>query len=304
GSAGAISVNFHTAGGTALGAADYVSTNGTLLFAAGQVSRMIPIAIRKDAFDETNETFQVVLDSTTGGAALGTNTTATVTVQDNDVGGVIAFSAATFSTNENASSIGVKVTRTGGTAGSVTVDFATQDGTALAGFDYFPINGTLAFGSNELSKVIFISLMNDLIAEGDESFNLHLLNPTGGATLGAISNATLRIVDDESSVAFTNANYTVSEAGPSITINVVRSGALTTPVSVQYATADGTAISTNDYRGTNGVLTFAPGIKFKPITIPIVNDTIVETSESFMVSLFEPQGGVQLGALTATTVTI
>ena len=54
-----------------------------------------------------------------------------------------------------------------------------------------------------------------------------------------------------------------------------RTGARITPVAVDFATTDGTAISTNDYRGTNGTMAFPPNIGFRTLSIPIVNDTLV-----------------------------
>ncbi len=307
GTAGTVSVNFHTVGGTAISDVDFVSTNGTVTFGPGIASKIIPIRILSDTLDETNETFSVVLDSTTGGAALGSNTTATVTITDDDTAGMLAFSAATYATNENATVALITVLRTGGLASGVTVDFTTLDGVtnpATAGVDYITNSGTLTFGSNELKKVFTVALINDFEIETNETVRLLLSNPTGGARLGAISNATLRILDDESTLSFTNANYTVTEAGLKLNINVVRTGARLTPVTVDFNTTDGTAGSTNDYRGTNGTLTFLPNVAFKTISIPIANDTIVDGNETFMVSLSNPQGGALLGSLTNTTVTI
>lgn len=309
GSVGSASVGFHSTNGSAEGGQDFAPTNGFLNFAPGQISRQIAVPILNDALDETNENFFVVLDSATGGGALGSNVTALVTIQDNDSGGVVAFTAATFTTNENSGFALLTVKRTlaaGQTpAGEVTVDFATANGTALASADYSATNGTLMFGSNELTKTFAIALTNDFVAESNETVLVQLAHPTGGATLGAISNATLTIRDDESSLRFTNTAYTVSEAGPSLAINVLRSGALITPVTVSYSTLDGKAASTNDYRGTNGgVLVFPANTSLKTIVIPIVNDTIVDSNETFSVFLHNPAGGVTLGDLTNTVVTI
>ena len=62
----------------------------------------------------------------------------------------------------------------------VSVDFATQDGTALAGQDFVSTNGTLTFAPGEVSKNLTIALTADLAAESDESFVLNLSNVTNG----------------------------------------------------------------------------------------------------------------------------
>ncbi len=304
GTTGSASVSLSTANGTAIGGLDFTPTNGVLTFAPGQPSRQIVVPITDDSLDETNETFHVLLTLPTGGAALGSNTTATISITDNDTGGAIAFSGAAFGTNENSGFALITVNRSGGAASGVSVDFTTQDGVALAGSDYTATNGTLLFGSNELTKTFAVTITNDTLAEGNETLGLSLSNPGGGATLGTISNATLTVRDDESSVAFTNATYIVGEAGPSIAVNIVRSGALITPVGVSFSTVDGSAVSTNDYRGTNGTVTFPPNTGFRTITIPIANDTIVEPNETFSLFLHSPTGGVQLGTLTNTSVVI
>ncbi len=304
GTAGTVTANFHTVSGSAASDLDFAATNGTVTFGPGIFSRTIPLRVVNDTLDETNETFSVMLDASGGGAALGSNTIATVNITDNDTGGVLAFSSAGFTTNEFGPFALIAVTRSGGAASDVTVDYATENVTALAGSDYYATNGTITFGSNETRQTFAVALINDYLVESNKTLLLHLSHPTGGARLGTITNATLTILDDESTLSFTNASYTISEAGPVLNINVVRTGARISPVTVDFATANGTAISTNDYRGTNGTLAFPPNIGFRTLSIPIANDTLVESNETFTLTLSNPQGGARLGALTNTTATI
>lgn len=304
GSTGTASVAYHTVAGTAAENVDFIPTNGVLNFASGQTTNSIIVPLIGDALDETNEIFWVILDSTTGGAALGTNHTATITITDDDTAGIVAFKSATFSTNENAASALITVARTKGAAGNVTVDFATANGTATAGSDYFATNGTLTFGSNELIKTFSVALINDFETETNETVLLSLSNPTGGAKLGPLSNATLRIIDEDSKFSFTNASYVVGEAGKSVSINIFRTGSLITTSAVTFATANVTATSTNDYRGTNGTFVFPANTKFKTLIIPIYSDTLVESNETFTLTLSNPLNGAQLGDIPVTTITI
>jgi hypothetical protein len=85
GSDGAVSVDFATADGSAFAPADYLAAVGTLNWADGDTApKMIQITIVDDILVEANETFTVTLSNPQGGAALGANITATVTIRDND----------------------------------------------------------------------------------------------------------------------------------------------------------------------------------------------------------------------------
>ncbi len=78
---------------------------------------------------------------------------------------------------------------------TVTVDYATQDGTAQAGSDYKATQGRLTFKPGETRKMIQIPVTGDTGSELDELVNVQLTNPVN-ATLGH-SAATLRIINDE-----------------------------------------------------------------------------------------------------------
>lgn len=304
GSTGRVTANFETRADTATDGEDYIGTNSVIGFGPGITSKTITIPLRDDGRDEGNERFFVVLTSTTGGAFLGANSSATVVIQENDVAGTLSFSEARFTARENATNLVLTVTRTGGAANGVTVDYETVDDTATAGSDYVATSGTITFRANETAKKIAIPIIQDLAAEGNERFFVRLINPTGRARLGAITNANCVIVDDESSVSIGKASYVFSETNKTITIPVTRSGDLKSAVSVSYATANGTALAGSDYVATNGVLKFPANVSSANIVITLVRDHVIEDDETFSVSLFDPKNGVQLGSITNATVTI
>ncbi len=305
GSAGVVTGTFSVADITAQGlGVDYGTVGGTLTFSNGVTMRTITIPIVTDSIYETNETFRVRLIATSGGAAFGTNISTIVTITDNDPAGTISFKPAAYAVAENATNFLVTVVRTGGTASGVTVDFATQDGTALADSDYVATNGTLLFGSNEVTKTFSVFINNDTLAEGNEFFTVQLTNATGGATISTTNIATLTIKDDESSVRFTNASYVVSEGVTNLLLNVIRDGALITPVSVTFATADDSAHAGTDYTATNGTLIFPTNTSVRSFIVPIKNNTIVDGARAFTVELSNPLNGLQLGNLSTTTVII
>ena len=117
----------------------------------------------------------------------------------------VAFSQANINVNENVGSLNVTVSRTGDTSSVATVNYATSDSAggascatvspnASSRCDYLSRIGTLAFAAGETSKVISIPIVDDIITENPEAFQVTLSNPLG-ATLGAISTATVTISD-------------------------------------------------------------------------------------------------------------
>ncbi|MBT3002375.1 MAG: hypothetical protein KME61_17430 [Candidatus Thiodiazotropha sp. (ex Ctena orbiculata)] len=111
--------------------------------------------------------------------------------------GQLDFENASYSVDENAGTITVNVNRSGGSAGDITVDYATSDGTALAGEDYQQASGTLTFLDGETSQSFTVTILDDTVFEGDETLDLTLSNATGGASLGAQSAAGLTIIEDD-----------------------------------------------------------------------------------------------------------
>ncbi len=284
---------------------DYTNVSRTLSFAANETSKTILVPIRNDSMDEVNETLLLSLSNPTGGASLGSRTNATLTLTDDDAGGTLQFSLATYSVSETGRLATITVTRSGGAASGVSVDFTTLDGSARAdSSDYFPTNGTLFFASNILSQSFTVPVLDDNLPEGNETLLLRLSNPMGGATLGTLSNATLTIVDNEVTLQFSSATYTNNEGAGFVTLTLARTGPVTGTVSVDYFTKDGSATSNQDYQSKSAQLTLPPGVTSLAFTLSLTNDTLVEGTESFEVCLTNPGGGAQLGSRTNATVFI
>ena len=192
-----MTVQYATANGTASAGSDYAATNGTLTFAAGATSASFQVPIINDTRDETNETVIVSLSNPAGGAVLGTRRTAVLTIADNDTAGALNFSLGAYQRSEDAGNATIRVLRTGGAASGVTVRYSTTAGTATASSDYAPVIGTLTFGAGQTSASFTVPLINDGLNEANETINLSLADPTGGATLGTPKTTVLTILDDE-----------------------------------------------------------------------------------------------------------
>jgi len=200
GSTGDVAVDYATADGTAAAGQDYQATSGTLTLADGVTSDSFSVTLLDDGEHEANEDFMVTLGNPQGGATLGTPQNATVTIVDNDPlpePGTLAFASATYSVVEDGVTVLLSVTRSNGSAGIVTVDYATSDGTATGGVDYTGQSGTLTFQDGEVSNSITITINDDTDYEGDENFTVTLSNPLGGATLGSPNAATVNIQEND-----------------------------------------------------------------------------------------------------------
>ena len=197
GSFGSVQVDILASNGTALAGSDYVATNGTLSFADGVLTNHFSVQLVDDSMAESNEQFFIRIGNPAGGAGLGTPTNATVTVVDDDNSGTIEFSLDSYTTSEDTNQAVITVVRRNGSAGPVTLDFSTGDGTATAGSDYTATNGVLVFDSGTMSQTFSVTILNDTDIESSETVLLALSNIVGAAQ-GDITNALLTILDNDS----------------------------------------------------------------------------------------------------------
>ncbi len=207
GSSGAISAQISLSDGTATGGKqpfgnniDYDNTPIVVNFSDGQTSKVVNIPIHLDSLTEGDETINLVLGSPTGGAILGNQTTATLTIIDDST--QLNFADTNFRLNENGTATKpVTIIRTGRLDKAVSVTLGFNGGTAgAADFNSTPI--TVDFAINQTSQVVTIPITNDSLIEGNETINLTLSNPTNGAVVGSGNNAVALVVDDDVNLKF------------------------------------------------------------------------------------------------------
>jgi len=296
------SVDYVSANGTAIAGSDYLATNGTLTFAAGETNQTIAVTILNDGVVEPAvfESFTVTLSNPTN-AALGARTIANVRITDNDKG--LQLELANYSVNEDAGAMTIRVLRRDDGDFPVSVNYATTNLTAVAGQDYLDVAGTLTFASGATLKKITVSLLNDSVRESSETFRLALSNPSGGAVLGTPASATVTITNTDEVVQFQQATLTNREDAACIRVAVVR-GESALASTVDVSTANLTAIAGLDYTGLTNTISFAPGERLKFVDVPLLNDGLKESSEKFRITLTNPTGGAVLAMPTTLTVTI
>ena len=309
------SVNYSTSDGTAtVAGSDYTAAAGTLNFAAGETTKTFDVNVSNDGASEANET--VYLTLTSGATAVDTSLLSIV--DDDNPKASVQLSSPVYSANEAGGTATITVTLSHAVNPDLTVNYATADGTALAGSDYTNTNGTLTFsgnvagggpGSGETSKTIQVPITQDPDAEDPETLTLTISNALPGASsiLGAPATAAVTIADDDTPglIDFRSLQYDVNEAAGHATVTVERLGGVGGAVSVDYATGDGSASAGSDYAATTGTLNWAAGDSAdKTFTVPVDWDGRAEGTESISLALTNPGGGSDLGPSTAAVLRI
>jgi Calx-beta domain len=154
---------------------------------------------------------------------------------------------------------------------------------------------------------VSIPIVNDTLVEGSETVTLALSNALGAALGSERTSVTLTITSDDlgGQIQFSGTSYSVSEAAPTATITLVRSGGLGGPVTVNFATiAGGTATAGVDYTVVPPTpVTFAAGVTSRTVTVPILADALDEPNETVILRLTGPTGAT-LGPRSTAVLTI
>ncbi|MEA3207025.1 MAG: hypothetical protein QOE70_82 [Chthoniobacter sp.] len=297
-----ISVNYTTAGGTAAANADFTTKSGTLNFTPGVLSQTVTVTILNDGVFEGSEAFNVLLsgavnatiaDATGVGTILDDGTGAGGT--DNDTP---ALSMSDVTVAESAGYAVFTLSLSNPSTAPVSVSLALVDGTALGGgIDYsaaleVSTDGganwnpatSATFAPGALSVLVRTSVTSDLLDEASETFTLAATR-TSGATTNATAAGIATITDDDAAPALSINDVIVNEAAGTATFTVTLGAPSGQNVTVNYAAGSGTATSGVDFTGVAGGLTFAPGVTSQTITVPILNDTTFENSETYTVTL-------------------
>jgi len=311
GSAGPISVDYATANETASAGTDYTAASGSLTWADGDsATKSFKVNVSSSVAFTGSKTFKIALSDAGGGATLGTPDTATATIfgANTSSAGSIALSAATYSVAQSGGSVKITLDRSSGSAGAVTVNYATANGTASAGTNYTAESGSVSWANGDVSSKTFsVAVSNATPFSGSKTFTVTLSGPTGGAILAAPSSATVSITGSEAptgSLALSSATYSAQQSAGSVAITVDRTGGSSGASSVNYATANGSATAGTDYTAASGTLNWAGGdSSAKTITVPVSNATPFTGTKSFTVNLTDAVNSA-LGNPASTTVAI
>jgi hypothetical protein len=199
-----------------------------------------------------------------------------------------------------------RVSLSGPVGQTVTVAYATQDGTAAAGSDYVAAQRILTFAPSATAqtRLVHVVLRGDSVAEANETFMVNLSDPVNAAIADFQGLGTILNDDADTTARLEISDVSVPEGGPGATAAAVLSVRLSQPspipVTVRYSTNDvipqviGLELATpgHDFATTSGTLTFVPGESIRLVTVQVRGDSDLESNETFSVSLSAAVGAV------------
>jgi Ca2+-binding RTX toxin-like protein len=173
--------------------------SGTLSFADGELSKTVTLNVQGDTSVESDESFSVQLRNATGGAILaaGSERVGSAVILNDDPKPVVSIGDAMTAEGTGGTTTMTFVITRGGIGATANqafdIDYATADGTAIAGLDYVATSGTLHFSAGQANATVTVTIYSDSLAEADESVLLNLSNMTVGSIvdgqgLGLIDN--------------------------------------------------------------------------------------------------------------------
>jgi hypothetical protein len=302
---GGFSLNFASADGNnlnpltnaTLADLDYNAASGTLTLAEGTQTGTLTVQVRGDNEVEPDQNLRMLLSNLVLGpgiAPAGFTFPATTvgTIRNDDMTMVTITSADIVEGNSGTRTVTLNLAINNPAKEPVTVQYATQNDTAVAPGDYVAANGTITFPPGNQAQTLTLTINSNTVLEADETFRVVLSNPSANASLGTPSVGTVRILNDDSvTVRLDNAQIMEGDQGTTrpLLFPISISAAADIPVSVNFATSDIRAMAGSDYVATSGVLTFAPGEVNKTIPVTINGDAQVELDEDFNLTISNPQ---------------
>lgn len=299
---GDITVDYNVTGGTATGAGvDYTLPAGTATILSGESSTYIVIDLVDEVTLETTETVEITLSNPTSGISLGSTFVHTYSINDNDAGRDIEFTATSASSPESTDTITLTLQIDQIDLTQVTsVDYFVTSGTASgSGVDFTLASGTANIPAGDSTASITFTVVEDSLDEDDETLVISLTNPIN-ANVGSNNTFTYTIQDNDAAptVAFTQNTTNVDENIGTVNITVSLSNISAKPITVNYSLGTSTATYGVDFNLSGSSLSFAAGESSKTISITVIDDTDEENAENVPINLSSPSNA-SLGTISS-----
>ncbi|MEM9005210.1 MAG: Calx-beta domain-containing protein, partial [Cyanobacteria bacterium P01_F01_bin.86] len=285
-----ISVDYTTQSQTAVANSDYTPTSGTLIFNPGETTKVITVDVIGDTDNELDETFKVELSNAVNAGFITKE--ASITVLNDDDPDIYVDDFTVLEGDSGVTTANFTVTLSESTPEQVSVAYSTFNDTAIAGLDYMPKSGFLTFQPGETQKEIAVDIIGEKWVEPNEKFTLELSNSINGTIVDGRGVGNIR---NEDNWEFSTRDIIFAEGDSGITeaiFTVELSDAHAETVTVEYATADDSAIADIDYISTSGTLSFAPGEREKTLTVEVIGDEDIENDEQFFLNLSNASTGI------------
>ena len=286
-----VTVNYQTQDSTATSGSDYQSVSGVVTFVPGDTVETISIPIMGDRITEPNEIIKLLWSSATN--ATISSPSSRITIANDDSYPVITINNVSIPEGDTGQVNAVFTVRISKRyPQNVSVQFSTQDVTAIAGLDYLSNSGIISFPADgDTLQFINVPIPGDLLDEPNETFKV-ILNAPVNATIGSGASATGTIVDNDPVPAIRINDTTATEASGNAALKITLDHPSGKTVSVSYKTQEGTALDTLDFqRIILDTVIFLPGETEKLVNVPIFTDAITEPNETFSVILQSPVNG-------------
>ncbi len=270
-------INFDFTDGTAEASLDYrMITESPLIFSLGQTVEFIEVEILDDEFYEGDETYQIQLTGINHGE-LGQSVGQGIIIDDEDP---VTVSIQDVEVTELTGEAIFPVILSGQDSRERTFTFRTIDETAIAGEDYEAIEGEITFPPGTVRQDIRVPILDDLETEPTETFRVRLLGDglSDGEAQGTIH-------DDDAPLTVSIYDERGSEGDGSILLPVRLSRPSSQLVTVQFMSSDETAQAESDYVASRGIVIFERGSTEGKIRIQVLEDSEVESEETFRVTL-------------------
>ncbi|MBD2005985.1 MULTISPECIES: choice-of-anchor Y domain-containing protein [Cyanophyceae] len=304
GGIGVASTVDYAIGGTATSGTDYnnilvsgggTALSGTINFAAGEATKTITLDVLGDTTFELNEDISVTLSNPNLTAAPESSTITTaiaqVTITNDDKPQISIDDVSVTEGNSDTTNATFTISLSNASSETVTVNYATSDSTATTvDGDYTSVTSTpITFNPGETTQTITVAIKGDNKFETNETFNVNLSGATNATIADNTGVGTITNDDNQPQISIDDVSITEGNDG---TVNAIFTVSLSNPsslpVSINYATANNTAIASSDYTTTNGTLTFNAGVTTQTISVPVVGELVSEANESFFVNLSNP----------------
>ncbi|WP_286812884.1 MULTISPECIES: Calx-beta domain-containing protein [unclassified Maribacter] len=291
----------YTLSGSATSGVDFETLSGSAIIEDGENEVEILIVPINDTDVESNET--VILNLVAGtGYEVGSPNSDTVTIVSDDIEYFAQITASDGTAAENASSVStgefnIRLNEENNTGSPIIVEFLI-DGTSDVGTDFSASStNAVSIPNGEQEAEVLITPIDDQIQEGTETVIITLQNGTG-YSLGSVAtqSATVEIEDnDQATLTISNESLNEDDAAGEMVFEVELDLEVIGGTTVSYSFFDETAEGGGvDYIGNNGSLTFdGDAGEIQIITVPIINDAVLENTETFTVQLGIPTNNVQ-----------
>ncbi|KAK9974393.1 hypothetical protein ABG768_022494 [Culter alburnus] len=273
---------------------DINPVQGEIIFAEGEYLKNLTLFSVPDEIPEKIENFTITLLNTTGGARLGSNLSARLSIREND--DPIYFAEPVVQRVQEGGVANFTILRAGLANFITTVKYRFEYGDTSPG-DFTPLSNDsmLVFDFGEWMKNISVAVVEDDLPETDEPFYIVLFNATGDAVVYGRHTATVVIEanDDANGIFSLDSTQKPVEEGRTNNFYVLRDRGHFGNVTIYWQLfANDTPLEPHqEFLNTSGSIVFHTGEKTKPIVLEAISDKLPEFNEFYELRLINISGG-------------